>query len=331
MPTLIEAPKCYPVVMSGGIGAIGSKLTIEYARSGIQTFPISTNETRRFGGTPDDRFQSKVIKPLKKLGSYEGVRVAIPIPIFVDLRQKRAVDVVLSTLADNLHPDQKVHYDSLMAAGFRSIGMKMARVIGGLEKRIQKHEKLCEDDLIEATEDIRELTTSEVSLQESLETNHIAALGLYYGFNEAGWLGKNSRTTNLSSIPTDDFINGRKINAFYFGPANGKSKGQGGQEDLCRSNGQRYLNLVAPVVAGTEVARLAIKIRNIVIHVMGEDNVPEIQTVTIEQVVKALAIESRRILEDEGDDPIRKVYLGLDGLVYLTRPAELRAPILPYF
>jgi hypothetical protein len=333
MAVLIEAPESYPRVITGGIGAIGSRLTIDNARSGIQTFPISTNETReRFGGTADERFNNKVLKPLEKLRPYEGVdKLAIPIPIFVDLREQKAMDVVLSTLADNLHPDQQVHYDSLMAAGFRGIGWDMARVIGALEKRIKRDEKLSEDDLIEATAAIRKLTMSEVSLQESLETNYTAAIGLYNGLNKAGWLGKNSGTTNLQSIPADDFTRGRElVNAFYWGMATGKTKGGRGLEDLCRSNGQRFLNFVASVVAETEVAKLAIKIRNIVIYVMGEDNTPEIQTVTIEKVVAALRVESRRMLVDE-DDPIKKVYLGLDGLVYPTRPVELRAPILPFF
>lgn len=331
MAILIEAPERYPVAITGGAGAIGSEITIDRARRGIQTFVFLTNETRRFGGTPQDRFYNRVLQPLENLRPYDGVEAIVtPIPIFEDLRDKDAVTRALDKMNEHLHPEQQIHLYSLAAAGFRTIARPMGEVVAGLNMRIKRNELLSVSDLEQATEAIKALTLSEGSLAESRGTNSLAAVYFYDCLNESGRLGEDSLTANFSSTPTYDFITGGKVNAFYLGLATGKSEGERGLEDRCVSNGQTYLRIYVPVVKKSEVATMGEGMRRIQVRVLGEEKVPEIQMVTIGQTTNALSTEAMNVITGK-TDRIKIGHLGLDGLVYEKRPDGIRAPILPYF
>ena len=314
----VEIREKLPVILSGGAGAIGSEITKRLALQGYHTVVILTKETRN-GVTAQQRFVDKVRDPIIQSGGIE------PIPVYADLTKSDEFAEGLDLINSKLDPQQKVHYFALAATGLRGVRTSLGRVFVGLQ-RIMQARVLTEPDLIEATNKIREVVSTQRSMQPALQTNKEAAILLFETLHKQGRFSSDSSVVNLSSSPTDDLIKGLPVNAFYDGIAKGKAGGEEALEERCKKLGIKYLRMIAPVISGTEVGDLSAELEKIVQAAGVKTRIPRS---TISQTAKALLSEFDHQLEGR-IDRIRNVYLGENGLTYLHRPTSWPVPLLPY-
>ena len=160
MSTFVESPERYPVIITGGAGAIGSEVTQGLAQQGYQTFVVLTRETRN-GVTAEDRFRNKVKDQVALLGGID------PIPVYADLTKQDEFDEGLDTINKHLAPSQKVHYFALAATGLRGVRTSLGRVFVGLQRAMQSR-PLTIEDLKGATEKIRQVVSSEHGMQPAM-------------------------------------------------------------------------------------------------------------------------------------------------------------------
>lgn len=314
----IEAPRFYPVVITGGAGAIGSEVTKKLAVTGYQTFVILTRETRN-GISAEQRFADRVRNPVIEAGGVE------PVPVYADLTKNDEFREGLSIISSRLDPDQKVHYFALAATGLRGIKTSLGRVFVKLQKTMQAR-LLTVKDLEDVTDNIQKIVSTERGMQPAMQTNKEAAILLFDELYNDGRLSSDSSVVNLSSSPTDDFVNKLRVNAFYGAIAQGKAGGELALEDRCNRLNVRYLKVIAPVIGGTEAGDLSSELEKIIQAAGVQTQVPR---GTIDQTVATLLTEFDHQLAGR-IERIRTVYMAENGLTCLERPSNWPIPLLPY-
>lgn len=220
MATLIEVPKDYPVIITGGTGATGLLTVIEFARHKLVPLVLirevekvieNPDTGKKVRVSPDERiinFQDTVesqtgMRPLVARGDLGEINTSEKAKALVDGFQ--------------LIPGAPVHYVPIAAEGINKYKLSLAKDLRDVRNAFEAH-SLTQKMLKETTERLWRNYTADEKVNPAMQSNCIAHTLILDEFIARGHIGCSSVVGMIAS-PFSADVSPRTAKYIYPGPA----------------------------------------------------------------------------------------------------------------
>lgn len=302
----------YPILITGAGHGTGLEVAKKFAQEGYVVY-IGTRSQKNF-----DEIRQNIIAT----GGTE------PKPFIADFTKPGEIREAYHSLG--IERGQRIHYFPFAAAGFEKMKRPLLEELASLREALDNG-TLTDELKLKATKNIRDIAIT-VAVREPANTvnrDGPLELGNYLAENEN--LGPGSVIVTLSSM-ISDYVNQKDLMSFlgpwfYFSIGASKAELVQGMTDLAGSTKAGYLDMIAPLIRETVMAKL-IKRFLPFIQKLEPDKEIILPEVSVDQVNSAIYQELTR--NDPSLPSIRKVYIPQSGIPSSVRPPDWKIPVFRY-